>query len=158
MGNYTNIETDFIERTIRLIDQYNELITDLNFDDQLNYTLTINCLLGLIVMPKEKVISYIPNDVITNAYKTDLGFNQSTIGSGITRFKEFIIQLRNSVAHFNIEIESENDDFRVDYLVFSRTNGEIVARIKATEMVPFLKFYTQTVLQNLRRKNGKNHE
>jgi hypothetical protein len=154
MGNYINIETDFIHRTIRLIDQYNELIADLDFNDQLNYTLTINCLLGLIVMPKERVISFIPNDVITDAYKKDLGFEHSIIGEGITSFRELIHQLRNSVAHFKIEIESENDKFLVDYLVFSRTNGELVARIKATEMVPFLKFYTQSVLQNLQRRNG----
>jgi hypothetical protein len=154
MGNYVNIETDFIERTIRLIDQYNELIADLDFDEQLNFTLTINCLLGLIVMPKERVISFIPNDPITEEYKKDLGFQYSTIGNGITRFRELILQLRNSVAHFKIEIESENDEFLVDYLVFSRTNGDLVARIKADEMVPFLKFYTRSVLQNLQRRNG----
>jgi hypothetical protein len=154
MGNYTNIDTDFIERTIRLIDQYNQLIVDLNVEDQLNYTLTINCLLGLIVMPKERVITYIPNDVITDAYKNDLGFEYSLIGPGITRFRDFIRQLRNSVAHFKIEVESENDDFLVDYLVFSQTNGELVARIKATEMVPFLKFYSHSLLQNLQRRNG----
>jgi len=154
MGNYTNIETDFIERTIRLIDQYNELIADHNFEEQLNYTLTINCLLGLIVMPKERVITFIPNDLLTDAYKNDLGFLHSEIGAGITRFRDFIHQLRNSVAHFQIEVESENDEFLVDYLVFLDINGQLVARIKATEMVPFLRFYCQLLLQNLQRRNG----
>ncbi|MDO6840360.1 HEPN family nuclease [Paraglaciecola chathamensis] len=154
MGNYNNLETDFIERTIRLIDQYTELIADLNFEDQFNYTLTINCLLGLIVMPKERVITFIPNDVITDAYKNDLGFEYSEIDCGITRFRDFIHQLRNSVAHFQIEVESENEDFLVDYLVFKNINGQIVARIKATEIVPFLKFYSQALLQNLQRRNS----
>jgi len=154
MGNYTNIETDFIQRTIRLIEQYNELIANHDFAEQLNYTLTINCLLGLIVMPKERVITFIPNDVLTEAYKRDLGFEQSVIGQGITRFRDLIHQLRNSIAHFKIEVESENDDFLVDYLVFNHENGSLVARIKATEMVPFLKFYTQALLQNLQRRNG----
>lgn len=153
MGNYTDIESDFINRTIKLIDQYNELIAEFDFEDQLNYTLTINCLLGLIVMPKERVVSYIPNDLMTEAYIADLGFEHSTIGDGINRFRDFILQLRNSVAHFQIEIESVTDEFLVDYLIFKHVNGDIVARIKSTEMVPFLKFYSQLLLQNLEHRN-----
>ena len=154
MGTCNNFEADFIEKTIRLIDQYTNLIADLNFQDQLNYTLTINCLLGLIVMPKEKVITYIPNDVLTDVYKNDLGFKHSVIGDGITKFRDFIHQLRNSVAHFQIEVESENGDFLIDYLIFRHTNEQLVARIKATEMVPFLKFYSQVLLQNLKRRKN----
>jgi len=152
MGNYKNFESEFIERTLTLITQYNQLITNLEFEEQLNYTLTINCLLGLIVMPKERVISWIPNDLLTEAYMNDLGFKHSQIGDGITTFKALIHQLRNSIAHFHIDIESENSDFLVDYIVFSKENGELVARIKATEMVSFLNFYCQTLLVNLRNR------
>ena len=60
MGNYIDLEAEFVERTIRLIAQYTDLVKILPFKDQLNYTLTINCLLGLIVIPKERVITYIP--------------------------------------------------------------------------------------------------
>jgi hypothetical protein len=152
MGNYVDFESDFIKRTVRLIEQYNELVEELDFEEQLNYTLTINCLLGLIVMPKERIISYIPNHVLTDDHKKDLGFENSVIHVSIIRFRDFIHQLRNSVAHFMIEIESENDDLLVDYLIFRHENGELVARIKACEMVPFLKFYSQTLLQNLQRR------
>jgi hypothetical protein len=110
MGNYTNLETEFIQGTIRLIDQYDELIANLNFEKQLNYTLTINCLLGLIVMLKERVIFFISNDVITDAYKKNLGFEHSILGGCIIRFRDSILQLRNSVDHFKIEVESENEE------------------------------------------------
>ncbi len=53
MGNYRNFEQDFVARTVELIEQYNQLIVDESFERQFNYTLTLNCLLGLIVMPKE---------------------------------------------------------------------------------------------------------
>ncbi|HDY7512104.1 HEPN family nuclease [Vibrio campbellii] len=154
MGNYVDFETEFIERTLRLIDQYNQMIEELEvgFDEQLNYTLTINCLLGLIVMPKERVLTYIPNDLLSEAYLHDLGFVESTIGPGITRFKDLIRQLRNSIAHFKIDVESVDEGFLVDYLVFSHLNGSLVARIKSTEIVPFLRFYCQNVLQNLNRR------
>jgi hypothetical protein len=55
MGNYHNIEREFVERTLQLIDQYYEVLDHYPFEEQFNYTLTINCLLGLIVMPKERV-------------------------------------------------------------------------------------------------------
>ena len=50
MGNYSDFETDFVQRTLALIDQYNEMIEVLGkpFREQYNYTLTLNCLLGLI--------------------------------------------------------------------------------------------------------------
>lgn len=154
MGNYTDFEPEFITRTINLIEQYNQLVSNLKFKEQLNYTLTINCLLGLIVMPKERVISYIPNTPITEEYKTSLGFVHSTIGSNIPRFRDLIHQLRNSIAHFKIEVVSETEDFLVDYLVFKDTNNNMVARIKASEIVPFLKFYSNELLRNLQRRNG----
>jgi len=152
MGNYVNFETEFIERTLRLIGQYNQMVLELDFDDQLNYTLTINCLLGLIVMPKERVITYIPNEPLSEAYLHDLGFVESTIGPGITRFRDLIHQMRNSIAHFKIDVESVDKGFLVDYLVFSNVDGHLVARIKSSEMVPFLRFYCQNLLQNLNRR------
>ncbi|MGR5130625.1 HEPN family nuclease [Photobacterium swingsii] len=155
MGNYTDIETEFIERTLRLIEQYNELIAELEFDEQLNYTLTINCLLGLIVMPKERLVTSISNELLSEAYLRDLGLEHSTIGEGITRFRELILQLRNSIAHFMIEVESETNEFLVDYLVFRHRNGNLVARIKANEIVPFLNFYCQNLLQNLRLRQNR---
>lgn len=155
MGNYHDFESDFVQRTIRLIEQYNQLVDELPFKEQLNYTLTINCLLGLIVMPKERVISYIPNDLITPEYKqNELGFIDSTIGIGINRLGDFIHQLRNSIAHFAIEVESTNEQYLVDYLIFNSPNGNEIARIKATEIVPFLNFYSSTLLNNLQRRNG----
>ena len=47
MGNYSDFETDFVQRTLALIDQYNEMIEVQGkpFREQYNYTLTLNCLL-----------------------------------------------------------------------------------------------------------------
>jgi hypothetical protein len=58
MGNYKDLELEFIDRTIKLIDQYYAILDNYPFEEQFNYTLTINCLLGIIVMPKERIMSY----------------------------------------------------------------------------------------------------
>lgn len=66
MGNYANFEEDLVMRTMMLIDQYHEeIIPNKPFQEQLNYTLLLNCLLGLIVMPKEMALSAIPTDRLT---------------------------------------------------------------------------------------------
>lgn len=45
MGNYSDFETEFVQRTLALIDQYNEMIEAQGkpFREQYNYTLTLNC-------------------------------------------------------------------------------------------------------------------
>ena len=69
MGNYHDIEKEFIERTLALLAQYEHLMYKYEFKEQYNYTLLLNCLLGLIVMPKEKTFSFIPKHRITTQFK-----------------------------------------------------------------------------------------
>ena len=54
MGNYYQLEIDFVRRTLDLIEQYEHLKDQFPFEQQFNHTLLTNCLLGLIVLPKEK--------------------------------------------------------------------------------------------------------
>lgn len=103
MGNYKNFEVDFVDRTLRLIAQYETTLYKYDFERQFNYTLLVNCLMGLIILPKEKAISYLPNNRINAQLKQDMGIIQSTINSDIKDLKELIIALRHSIAHCNID-------------------------------------------------------
>ena len=58
MGNYKNLEIDFVHRTLNLITQYENILHKYEYKEQYNYTLLINCLLGLVVVPKEKSLTY----------------------------------------------------------------------------------------------------
>lgn len=87
MGNYHDLEYEFIERTIALIDQYYASLDQLPFEKQYNYTLTINCLLGLIVMPKERALTYLPKLPINTEMMTSVGLNESKIGRHIPNLK-----------------------------------------------------------------------
>ncbi|ENE1421912.1 hypothetical protein ABM280_004655 [Salmonella enterica] len=42
MENYSDFDTEFIERTLALIEQYNGIIEDKPFSEQYNYTLALN--------------------------------------------------------------------------------------------------------------------
>lgn len=156
MGNYNNLELDFVERTIRLIGQYTDMIQDLDFDNQLNYTLTINCLLGLIVMPKERVVTYIPKEPLLNENLKNMGLVNTNIDKSITNLQELIQNLRHSIAHFDIEVISSTPDNLVDFIEFkgSGNQPETIARFSAPEIYPFLQYYAQCLTDNLRRHHA----
>jgi hypothetical protein len=54
VGGYEKIERDFIERTLRILDQYDELVRG-HVDQAHEYevTLLLNCLLGLLIYPQQ---------------------------------------------------------------------------------------------------------
>ena len=153
MGNYRDLEPEFIERTMELVSQYHETMDQYPFEKQFNHTLTINCLLGLIVMPKEKIVTYIPNHRLTAGLRKQIGIEESEFYEGIKTLRDMIQKLRHSVAHFDIRVISEDEKFHVDWIEFMDTqNGDIViARIKANELLPFLKYYSGVLMENLRK-------
>lgn len=152
MGNYHDLETDFVERTLKLIDQYHAVLNNYSFTEQFNYTLTINCLLGLIVMPKERVITFIPTTRITDDLRADLGLQDSVLGEHITSLRTLIQALRHAVAHFDIKVFSDSDEQLIDWIEFNDTEhgNRLVARFRAQELWPFLQYYTNCLLENMK--------
>ena len=62
------------------MDQYYGVLDNYPFEEQFNYTLTINCLLGLIVMPKERVITFVPTDRLTSDLLNNIGAPSLEVG------------------------------------------------------------------------------
>lgn len=145
MGNYRNLEIDFIERTLNLISQYESILHRYEFEKQYNHTLLVNCLLGLIVFPKEKSITYLPNERITEKLKGEMGIEQSYINNDNMELKSLIVALRHSIAHFNIEFESNNDENLIDRIVFKDNDIDdnyIVASFVPVELLSFIRYYS----------------
>lgn len=157
MGNYHDLAPEFIERTLRLIEQYYAALDNYLFEEQFNYTLTINCLLGLIVMPKERVITYVPTDRLTQEYLATIGVSSLEVRQSTRTLRELIVSLRHAVAHFDIKVVSESEENLVDRLEFldSENDGELVARFRAKELLPFLRHYASCLLENMRRHRGR---
>ena len=148
MGNYKNINHDFIERTMNLITQYESDLNKYPFEQQYNYTLLLNCLLGIIVMPKEQFFAHIPNHRITSDLKKEMGLNKSVINPKIQFLRELIIDLRNSIAHFDLEIKSTDDKFLIDKIIF-KDNQTSIAEFKSDELLPFIRYYADWIKSNL---------
>jgi len=154
MGNYERFELDFVERTIALISQYNQLLeaNDIPFKQQYNYTLLINCLLGLIVLPRTRTSSYIPNERITSSFKREMGLASSTISPNIHHLRDLIGKLRNSIAHFDFKVASNDENFLIDEIVFFDTEQGVeveYARFHAAELFDFLIYYSDLLITNL---------
>lgn len=153
MGNYQDIEYEFVERTLLLIAQYESMLHKFDFKEQYNYTLLINCLTGLIVMPKERTISAIPADRLLCKMKVEMGLVNTVINDDITNLKDLIIALRHCVAHFSIEVKSQTDENFIDDIIFydkQKGQGYEVAIFKANELLPFIRYYANWLLSNLK--------
>lgn len=154
MGNFRNVETEFIERTLALVSQYEGIMYKFDFDKQFNYTLLVNCLLGVIVFPKEQAISYLPADRITGDLLGDMGIKESVINTDLTDLRSLIEVLRHSIAHFDISFESNNEDFLIDKIVFRDTykgKEDIVASFVPTELLSFIRYYGTWFVSNVRK-------
>jgi hypothetical protein len=154
MGNYKNIEVDFVQRTLNLLAQYESILHKYEYEEQYNYTLLINCLLGLIVLPKERSLSYLPQDLISAKIKGEMGLYNSIINPDFNSIHKLIKALRNSISHFNIKVISNLDDNNIDQIIFEidDNNSKIeVANFRANELLPFIRYYATWLLSNINK-------
>jgi len=149
MGIYKNVVTEFIERSLKLVDQYENIKECYNFDEQYNHTLLINCLLGIIVLPDEKVILHVSNERI-EIMKKNCNLKNTTFDDSIRTIRELIRELRNAVAHFDIEFESLNESGLIDIIKFkNKEKNIIIATFQYNELLFFVKYYGKLLIDQL---------
>ena len=157
---YSNVEIEFVKRTLKLINQYEHLKYNLNIDERYEVTLLINCLLGVIVFPKEKSFSKIPNDRILKNLKKEMGINKSYINPKYRTIRDFIEDLRNPIAHSNLNFESDETTNEITKIIFldNTTNpNEIVASFCPEELISFIRYYSDWVIKNIQFFNSNNN-
>lgn len=94
---YTDqFERDFMRRTLELVRGY---------EGPYDATNLLNCLLGLLIVPKEKSFDKIPNDPVDRL--GDWGISPASIKSfgrkDSKTLRQVVRGLRNAVAHFRFE-------------------------------------------------------
>lgn len=115
MSQYLSPETqkEFMMRTKKIISQYTELESCLGREFY-DVTLLLNCLLGLIVLPREWRIdrNSIDKDIPSNIKNTLVSAKHKN-GNNIEdeiRLNEYIIGLRNGIVHWG-----KNDSLSFSY-------------------------------------------
>lgn len=101
MSYNSDFERAFIERSLALVQEYK---------GPYDATLLLNCLLGLLVVPKESCLAAIPMDPITELQKWGISpsaiksFGKSNGPNDDPRtLRGLVWHLRNAVAHFRFK-------------------------------------------------------
>ena len=128
---YELFERDFIVRTLRLVEQYEQhVMKDVPKQEQFEVTLLINCLLGLLVLPKERCYVSIPAlpldqlndwglspDFIQSWGNHPRNLNPEHYGTLL----EVVQRLRNGVAHTHVRPLGNGSE--ITKLEFTDRNG-----------------------------------
>ena len=62
------------------------------------------------------------------------------------------MRLRNSIAHLDIQVSSNDENFLIDEIVFRNTEQDIeIARFQASELFGFLVYYSNLLISNLEK-------
>ena len=128
---YEIFERDFIVRTLKIVEQYEKhVMTNVPKNEQFEVTLLINCLLGLLVLPKERCYGSVPALPLDQLKDWGLvhGFIRSW-GSHPKNLKpehygtllEVVQRLRNGVAHTRVRPLGNGSE--ITELEFTDLNG-----------------------------------
>ena len=114
-----DFENQFMIRTLEIIKEY---------DGKYDATILVNCLLGLLVVPREKSYERIPNDPIADIYKwgipieSIISYGKCSCGDAHPKtLRQLVRSLRNSVAHF--KLTPINDNGKVAGFLFKDRSG-----------------------------------
>ncbi len=133
MSYLDNFEHDFMRRTLKIVQDYK---------GDYDATILVNCLLGLLVVPKERFLKAIPEDPLSELSKWGID-PSSILDDGKPRpanpqpntIRGLVYNLRNSVAHFRLEpIPRTGEVHSFDFT----TDSEFHAIIKLDDMRNFI--------------------
>ena len=79
MGYYTQQEFDFVQRTKKILEQYDSIDFSKNESEKYEITLLLNCFVGLLILPKEHWYDKLP--------KTEI---DEEVDEYLTEFKTFL--------------------------------------------------------------------
>ena len=147
---YENKEHDIVERTLKILKGYGK--SAIVEDEIYEVTLMINCLLGLIIVPKESGLkTYLCNDRIE--VRNDWGISRVQVpDSHIKTVRDLVIKMRHSAAHFGIEFEYL--DTKISKIIFNNTENKktIVISFEPDQLHGFLVKLANDLLSNYRKQ------
>lgn len=117
MSYYLQQEFDFVERTKKILEQYDKIDFSKNKNEKYEVTLLLNCFVGLLILPKEHWFVNLPTSLIE---EKEWGISPShikIIEGDVKSVKEVARHFRNSVAHYRFEVFS-NEKGKISSIKF----------------------------------------
>jgi hypothetical protein len=125
MSHYLHQEFDFVERTKKIIEQYDSLT--IPEKDKFEVTLLLNCLVGLLILPQQNWYDNLPSEIISQKEWGITPEHISFIKRGETKnIKDISRHLRNSVAHYRFKAfdNSSNKISRIKFEDFEQSGDK----------------------------------
>ncbi len=107
-------EIEFIARTLKIVEQYDQFVLpnqDVTGSEQFEVTLLINCLLGLLVLPKQNHFDKIPPEPVSRLGEWGLDAKfildwgrcpRCRRDNEAGNLRDVVHRMRNSVAHLRV--------------------------------------------------------
>lgn len=129
-----NKEITFIERTLSILKQYES--TKEQYDISYAHTLFINCCVGLLMIPKEKVYGKLDD----NETLTEWGINPAHIELSRDRKspRQLVRHLRNSIAHDGFDFKVESVSTPIESVTFTDDDHNFKATLDFVEFKDFV--------------------
>jgi len=148
-------DVDFIKRSREIIEQYDKyVLPNVAAASQYEVTLLINCLLGLLILPKERKRHKIPDlpiaglpdwgirtDYITKPGKDCVGRPRT---AEYLTVLELVTDLRHSVAHILFKPLGDGKD--ITHLEFHTDRSKVKLNVPVTDFRVFVKKLADCVL------------
>ncbi len=156
MSHYIKQEYDFINRTKKIIEQYDKM--ELPKEEKFEVTLLLNCLVGLLILPQQYWFKSLPTSIIT---QMEWGISEEQIcfikNGEQKNVKNIARHLRNSIAHYKFKhFGSESTEISsikfVDYDPHNRKTFEAIISIDSIKQ--FTTKLTNTFTTNMEMENN----
>lgn len=139
-------ERDFMRRTLQLVEQY---------EGPHDATLLLNCLLGLLIVPKEASLTRIPLDPVADLEKWGISptsirrcGRQNKANPNPETLRGVVHNLRNAVAHFRFSPQHRGG--RVAAFDFEDDNG-----FEATVEIAEMRIFVERLARHLEDTAGQ---
>ena len=174
MTNYEQLERGFIERTLKIIDQYEEIVRPhVGYQYEYEVTLLMNCLLGLLIYPQqiasqrgfqqrfdrwltnERVVEVGKDWGIVPQFIESPGSKRLRDGSWETitleRFtiRELVRQLRNAAAHASFNVNDANGQITAIEFRSQERENDFAMQIPAERLERFVRKLAESALERL---------
>lgn len=140
MSHYNKQELDFVCRTKKIIEQYDKL--EIENGEKFEVTLFINCMVGLLIIPQQKLFDKLPTVVID---KANWGIDPNVIKIGEKDICNVARHLRNSISHYNFNSFSLNDE--IEGFEFTDINKQEKTTFKAQIKISELKVFVEKLIE-----------
>ena len=152
MSYYNKQEYEFVKRTKTIIEQYEKFHIDKN--EKYEVTLFINCLVGLLIIPKEYWFDSLPTEIVS---ENEWGISTEDIDfikeDETKNIKNIAKHIRNSLAHYRFEMydDIKNKLNEIEFMDEYRGSLTFKARISVDSLRKFTNKLTDIFLSEMEK-------